>query len=397
MAMHRIDTHHHPYPPVYIEKTGDVLKHTTHAFYDRLKNWQPSQAIEAMDKDGIAVSVLSVSTPSVWLGDTASSRVFAREVNEAAAKMQRDYKGRFGHFAALALPDVEGSLREIEYAFDTLDADGIALTTNYMDKYPGDEAFAPVFDELNRRKAVVYFHPTAASFAFNVIPNIPPPTIEFPFDTTRAIVSLLFGGTFHRCPNIKWIFSHGGGALAMIANRLVGLAKNRPELDARVPNGVMHELSKLYVDVVGVTTPGALKAVLDIVPMSHLLFGTDYPFWAPETTIKGLAALKLSAADLQAIERDNALKLLPGLPLPISPACEHGRSGFGAFAAVPCKNALHPGAAGGAVAALTSSASARFAAIPATAASRTSPCRWCRGRACLRWPGSDRACRSSRA
>ena len=100
----------------------------------------------------------------------------------------------------------------------------------------------------------------------------------------------------------------------MIANRLVGLAKNRPELSARVPNGVMHELSKLYVDVVGVTTPGALKAVLDIVPMSHLLFGTDFPFWAPETTIKGLAGLKLSAADLQAIERDNALKLLPGLP-----------------------------------------------------------------------------------
>ena len=108
MAAHRIDTHHHPYPPVYIEKTGDVLKHTTHAFYDRLKKWQPSQAIEAMDKDGIAVSVLSVSTPSVWLGDAAASRTFARECNEAAAKMQQDYKGRFGHFAALALPDVEG-------------------------------------------------------------------------------------------------------------------------------------------------------------------------------------------------------------------------------------------------------------------------------------------------
>ena len=76
----------------------------------------------------------------------------------------------------------------------------------------------------------------------------------------------------------------------------------------------MHELSKIYVDVVGVTTPGALKAILDIVPMSHLLFGTDYPFWSPETTIKGLADLKLSAADLQAIERGNALKLLPGLP-----------------------------------------------------------------------------------
>ena len=129
----------------------------------------------------------------------------------------------------------------------------------------------------------------------------------------RAIVSLLFGGTLHRCPDIKWIFSHGGGALGMVAHRLVGLAKNRPELSARVPNGVMAELAKLYVHVVGVATPGALRAVLDIVPMSHLLFGSDYPFFPPEATIKGLAGLKLSAADLQAIERDNALKLMPGI------------------------------------------------------------------------------------
>jgi predicted TIM-barrel fold metal-dependent hydrolase len=314
MAPHRIDTHHHPYAKVYVEKTGEVLKHTTHAFYDRLTKWHPDQAIAAMDKSGIAVSVLSISTPSVWLGGAQASRDFARECNEAAAEMQRDYKRRFGHFAALPLPDTEGCLREIEYALDELHADGFALTTNYVDKYPGDDAFAAVFDELNRRKAVVYFHPTAASFAFNVIPNIPPPTIEFPFDTTRAITSLLFGGTFHRCPNIRWIFSHGGGALPMLASRLAGLAKNRPELNARVPNGVMHELSKLYVDVVGVTTPGALRAVLDIVPMSHLLFGSDFPFWDPDITIKGLAGLKLSAADLQAIERENALKLLPNLP-----------------------------------------------------------------------------------
>lgn len=314
MAGHRIDTHHHPYPPVYVEKTGDVLKKTTHAFYDKLTKWQPSQAVEAMDKSGIAVSVLSVSSPSVWLGDAEASRIFARECNEAAANIQRDHRSRFGHFASLPLPDTEGSLREIEYALDHLGADGFALTTNYLDRYPGDEAFRPVFEELNERKAVVYFHPTAASFAFNTIPGVPPPTIEFPFDTTRAIVSLLFGGTFHRCPNIKWIFSHGGGALAMFAHRLQGLAKNRPELGARVPNGVMHELSKLYVDVVGVTTPGAMRAVLDTVPLSHLLFGSDYPFWDPDVTVKGLAALKLSAADLAAIERENALRLMPGLP-----------------------------------------------------------------------------------
>jgi predicted TIM-barrel fold metal-dependent hydrolase len=160
---------------------------------------------------------------------------------------------------------------------------------------------------------VVYFHPTAASFAFNRVKDIPPPTIEFPFDTTRTITSLLFSGTFSRCPNIRWIFSHGGGALGMVANRLAGLARNRPELAARVPGGVKQELSKLYLDVVGVATPGALQAVLDIVPMSQLLFGTDFPFWKPEETIDGLTGLKLSDADLAAIERGNALRLMPGL------------------------------------------------------------------------------------
>ena len=313
MTPHRIDTHHHHYPKVYVSKVDDVLRRTAHAFYPRLTQWLPSQAIEAMDRDGIAVSVLSIGTPSVWLGDAAASSAFARECNEATAKMQADYKGRFGHFATIPLPDTDGSLREIEYIFDTLKADGIALATNYDDKYPGEEAFAPVFDELNRRKAVVYFHPTAASFAFNRVKDIPPPTLEFPFDTTRAITSLMFGGTLTRCPKIRWIFSHGGGALPMLAGRVAGLAKNRPELAARVPNGVMAEFRKLYYDVVGVSARGAFAALKEIADPSRLLFGTDYPFWSPHETVAGLAGLGLPPADLASIERGNALALLPSL------------------------------------------------------------------------------------
>ena len=313
--MHRIDTHHHPYPPVYIEKTGEVLKHTTHAFYERLKNWRPSQAIEAMDKDGIAVSVLSVSTPSTWLGDAASSRTFSREVNEAAARMQQDYRGRFGHFAALPLPDVEGSLREIEYAFDKLDADGIALTTNYMDKYPGDEAFAPVFDELDRRKAVVYFHPTAASFAFNVIPNIPPPTIEFPFDTTRAITSLLFGGTFHRCPNIKWIFSHGGGSVW--SARYIGgeIGRDPKAFASRTqPPRLLSQLRKFYYDIAASSNFLQMTNLKTLVGLSQVVFGTDHPYAEPIDYMLDLRDLQasgvLTVQERQGIERGNAARLL---------------------------------------------------------------------------------------
>jgi len=313
MTPHRIDTHHHPYPPDYVATIGERLKRTTHAFYPKLLAWKPSDAVEAMDRAGIAVSVLSISSPGVWFGDAAASRALARSCNEACARMQADHPGRFGHFAALPLPDTDGSLREIEYAFETLGADGIALMTNYDDKWPGESAFAPVFEELDRRKAVVYFHPTAASFLTSAIPGVPPPTIEFPFDTTRAITSLLFGGTLSRCPNIRWIFSHGGGALPMVAQRLVGVARHRPDLAERVPNGVMHELQRLYLDVVGVCTPGAFKAVRDVVPVRNLLFGTDYPFWVPGEAVEGLAGLNLDAADLAAIERGNALAMLPRL------------------------------------------------------------------------------------
>ncbi len=313
MSSGRIDTHHHHYPKAYLARIDDVLRRTTHAFYPRLVQWRPAHAIEAMDKAGIAVAVLSIGTPSVWLGDVAASRKFARECNDATARIQSDHRGRFGHFGTLPLPDVDGSLREIEYLFDTLRADGIGLSTNYDDKYPGDEAFAPVFDELNRRKAVVYFHPTPASFAFDRVKDIPPPTLEFPFDTTRAVASLMFGGTLARCPDIRWIFSHGGGTLPILAGRIVGLARNRPELAARVPNGVLAELRKLYYDVVAIRTPGAFAALREIADPARLLFGTDFPFWPPQETIDALGALELAATERAAIERGNALALLPRL------------------------------------------------------------------------------------
>src|SRR5262245_48193481 len=136
MTPHRIDTHHHHYPKAYFSKVEDILRRTTHAFFQRLVQWQSSKTIEIMDQAGIAVAVLSVGTPSVWLGDAAASRALAHDCNEATAKLQADHKGRFGHFATIALPDVDGSLREIAYALDTLKADGIALATNYDGKYP---------------------------------------------------------------------------------------------------------------------------------------------------------------------------------------------------------------------------------------------------------------------
>jgi predicted TIM-barrel fold metal-dependent hydrolase len=317
MTPGRIDTHHHIYPPKYLADAHDQIARATHVHFPRIAAWTPAQSLEAMEHDGIATAIASIS-PSLWFGDLAATRKIAREWNEYAADLARDHRGRFAVFAALPLPDVEASLREIEHALDHLGAVGFGLVTNYGDKWPGDKTFAPVFDELNRRKAVVYFHPTDSPAFDGILPDVPSPMIEFPFDSTRAIVSLLFGGTFTRCADIRWIFSHGGGALPMLAARIAGIAKNRKDLSARVPNGVLPELRKLYYDIAGVIDPIPFNAIRSLVGSSQLLFGTDYPFWSPNVAVKVLDDLGVAGAERASIERGNALKLIPQLAPPSS-------------------------------------------------------------------------------
>ena len=257
----RIDVHHHIYPKSYLAKAEQGVRGIAHAFYPELEKWTPQRAIGDMDRDGVAVSLLSISAPGIWFGDAVAARALSRDCNEHGARLAHDHASRFGHLAALPLPDIDGSLREIEYAFDVLNADGICLMSNYDDVWLGDASFAPVFDELERRSAVVLVHPVVASFVAGMRAELPAATIEFPFDTTRAIASLLYGGTATRCPNVRFIFSHGGGAMPMLVGRLLGLEYYRKDLAARIPGGARDALSKLYFDVVSVTNAGGFAAL----------------------------------------------------------------------------------------------------------------------------------------
>jgi len=307
-----IDIQHHFLPPRYITEASDAIAEITQpALAARALAWTPARSIEEMDRSGVAAAVLSLAPPGVWFGQAAAAQGLARACSEFAAGMVRAYPGRFGFFAPVPMPDVDGTLKEMEYALDVLKADGIGLLTSYDGHWLGDAAFAPVFDELNRRRALVFVHPAVPKILSNILPDVKPVVIEFLFDTTRTITSLLFSGTFSRCPDIRFIFAHAGVATPMLAERIARQMSVNETVAARAPKGGMYELQRLYFDITTSASAPQLAALLRLVPPSQVLFGSDFPYWPTEVTLSALGRYGLSAGDLQAIERDTALELLP--------------------------------------------------------------------------------------
>ena len=313
---HRIDVHHHILPPGYLAALGaEKIFRQAGGVYAGPLEWTPAGAVELMDQCGVATGIASVSAPGTWFGDVAEGRKLSRICNEYAARISSDFPGRFGSFAALPLPDVEGSLREIEYAFDTLKADGICLMTSYGNRWPGEKEFAPVFEELNRRNATVFFHPTVAPCSMDLITDVPDSVIEFPIDTMRAVVSLLYSGTFTRMRNTKFIFSHTGAGVPLLAARISGLVKRNKQLAERIPDGPLAELKRLYYDTALSARPELLAPLLQLVTPANILFGTDTPWGSMSMadTAAGLAKHGFSPAELRQIERENALRIMPSL------------------------------------------------------------------------------------
>jgi predicted TIM-barrel fold metal-dependent hydrolase len=314
-AVKRIDMHHHFLPPEYMKAEHERLSGYTHGGVstDQMLSWDASKSIEVMDANNIAVAIASQTTPGVWFGDVAGGRKASRIWNDYAAEQIKKYPGRYGLFAPIPLPDTDGSLKEIEYALDTLKADGIGIVSTYDGKYLGDASFAPVFTELNRRKAIVYVHPTIAACCGSVLPGVIPQAIEFPFDTTRTIASLIINGGLMKYPDIRFIFSHGGGVTPMLAGRMSETLGHRPNSAEVTPNGVGAELRKLYYDTASATAPGAMAALRVMADPSRILFGTDYPFVKAANEVKELEETQFSNNEREAIDRGNAITLLPRL------------------------------------------------------------------------------------
>jgi predicted TIM-barrel fold metal-dependent hydrolase len=304
-----IDTHHHLVSPAFVAAKGDLHRALAPGTEFALK-WTPGQSIDEMNRAGVGLAVLSLGHLGTWFGDIQEGRRISREINEFAARTVSDHPGRFEFFASIPLPDTDGSLEEIDYVYKHLRPAGINLVTSYDDKYLGDESFAPVLAELNRRRARIYVHPRSASCCHDLNSGIPAPFLEFPFDTTRTITSLLFSGRLAATRDIAWLFSHGGGTIPMLAGRIEGFAKANSRFAQLYPGGLNAELSRLYYDTANVTTIPAFTALAKLVPNSQIVFGSDYPYLACGPQIAALTHVGLSEAQLNAVYRGNASRLL---------------------------------------------------------------------------------------
>ncbi|WP_328864404.1 amidohydrolase family protein [Streptomyces sp. NBC_00304] len=256
--------------------------------------WSVEQHLDLMDRSGIEKSYVSISSPGVHFGDDVAARALAREVNEFAAGVRHEHPRRFGHFASLPLPDVEGSLAEAAHALDVLGADGVAVETNHHGVYLGDPRFEPLWEDLDRRGALVFVHPTSPPHADDVSLGRPRPMLEFLFDTARTASDLLLRGVFTRFPRIRWVLTHGGGALPLLADRIDMFSAVFRDGSKDAPSA-LEELGRVWYDMAGTPFPRQIPALDAAFGTERLLYGSDYCWTPAEGALVQVASVDVAA------------------------------------------------------------------------------------------------------
>lgn len=322
--MNRIDVHHHIISPEYA-----ALLHERGLTPGGipLPVWSMEQSLEVMDKNHIATSILSVSTPGAWFGDSRETRMWARRLNDHSAGVVAERPDRFGFFATLTLPDVDAAIAEADHALDELGADGIVLLANEAGTYLGDPSYDKLMDHLNARRAVVFVHPGELPAA--PVPGIPTFAADFLLDTTRAAINLVLSGTMQRCPDIRFVLAHAGGFLPYISYRVLltmlqrrSKAQQAQAILLSTPDKLLAPLRRFYFDVALSQSPTTYPSLMELAEPGHVLYGSDFPF-APAAAVGFMAgnheAYGLTPEQRTAIDRGSAEVLFPRLastPLP---------------------------------------------------------------------------------
>ncbi len=281
--------------------------------------WDAAEHLKLMDEWGIGAAILSISSPGTHFGDDLAARALTRHVNDVGAALTRAHPDRFGYFASLPLPDLEGSLAEAAYALDELGSDGVAIETNAHGLYLGDESFDPLWAELNRRGTVVFVHPTSPPCFEKTSLRRPRPMLEFVFDSTRAVSDLVFAGVLTSHPDVQWIFTHGGGTLPLMADRMelfrtvfLGGSPDEPT--------VQDQVGALWFDLAGTPFPHQVPALVAAFGSDRVLYGSDYCWTPAHGTSAQIASIDTAPPppgdDWRSLTSRNAARLLPRLSPP---------------------------------------------------------------------------------
>lgn len=279
MSSGLIDVHAHLLPDFYVQQ-ATAAGHTHPDGMGSWPSWSVQAHLDLMGRNGIETAMLSMSSPGVHFGDDKAARLLARRVNEYTAELIRDHPGHFGNFASLPLPDVDGALEEIAFAFDELGADGVALLTHTHGVYLGDQRLDPVFAELDRRRAVVFLHPTSPLCWEQSALGRPRPMVEYIFDTARTVTDLVMAGVLTRHPNMQVIVPHCGGAIPVLADRINEFMRLFVPAEKSPTQDAVQQLRGLYYDMAGTAFPRQVPALLKLVDADRVLFGSDY-CWTP--------------------------------------------------------------------------------------------------------------------
>ncbi|MGU7774628.1 amidohydrolase family protein [Burkholderia sp. MR1-5-21] len=305
MSKRKIDTHQHFLPKLYVDAVGlDLLKAAMPSGV--APEWSAEAAIAMMDENGIDEGIISISSGPP-LPDAAT---LLRKCNDHAAELRARYPGRFGSFASLPLPDVDAALNEVGYCLDHLKVDGFIVFTNYDGRYLGDPLFSPLWEELDRRGAVVFVHPNQPPH--DVPPVAPASVLEYPFETTRTAASLVISGAMRRFRNIRFILSHAGGTLPFLAPRLALSISMMPGVSERVGD-TFEAIRSFYFDTALSAGYSSLSALAQVAAPDRILFGTDFPF-APTSAIRHFGAvlddIRIPGIEMDKVYGENAARLL---------------------------------------------------------------------------------------
>jgi 6-methylsalicylate decarboxylase len=270
-----------------------------------------------MDDAGIDVAVLSVSTPGVHLGDSAKARVLARRCNEFAADLVHARPDRFASFACMPLPDIDASLEELAYAIDVLRLDGFVVFTNSRGVYLGDASLEPVFEELERRRSVVFVHPNQSPDAAAHLLGLPDNLIDFPTDTNRAVAQLHYTNRFARTPSVKYVISHAGGSIPYLAARFAIIDEMGFIKGAEQRGTAADMFRRTYWDTALSATDPVFRMLRDVAGIDQVLFGTDFPYLRRDLAVNAKQRIsessELNHLEKRAILDGNAARLFPRL------------------------------------------------------------------------------------